>query len=383
MSSPCEIYVHIPFCVRKCAYCDFLSFPGSKEMHRAYLKALKEEIKAVSEEGAFTLRSVFFGGGTPSLMPADELSALLQLIRSSFVLLPDAEITLETNPGTFDAEKARIWREAGFNRVSLGIQSFDNALLKRLGRIHSSEEAIAQFHLLRECGFENINIDLMMGLPDQSLRQWRETLNTALSLQPEHLSCYSLIVEPGTPFFEENRNGLLDLPSEECEREMYRLTRELLGEAGFHQYEISNFAREGYESLHNLGYWERVPYFGFGLGASSFVRRENQEFRYRNTDSFTEYLNSCNNPALFRVDQEILSRKEAMEEFMFLGLRKTKGISENSFEQAFGQNIDEVFGPVIASLKQQELLTEEGGYLFLSERGTDLGNRVFASFLLD
>lgn len=380
MKEPTELYIHIPFCVRKCRYCDFLSFPCAEEERKRYLEALVKEI-SLRSTGA-PVRSVFLGGGTPSILPGEDIARIMDEVRRHFMLTEDCEITVECNPGTVTADKACLWKAAGINRVSMGVQSFDDGLLKRLGRIHTADEARDSFRILRDASFANLSMDLMMGLPGQSLCTWEKTLREAVVLAPEHLSCYSLIVEEGTPFFDDERAGLLDLPSDEEERAMYHFTQTYLAEEGYQQYEISNFAKPGYSSVHNAGYWERVPYLGLGLGAASLVRTGEGDIRFRNTQDLETYLN-------FSVLQEIeeekeyLTEQEAQEEFMFLGLRKTEGVSETEFEREFGQSIRAVYGPVIADNVAKGLLTEADGRLCLSRRGTDLGNLVFASFLQD
>lgn len=377
---PIELYIHIPFCVRKCRYCDFLSFPCEASVRERYLAALIREI-GLRGHGQ-PVRSVFIGGGTPSLLEGEAIARIMEEVRRHFFLCELAEITLEANPGTVTPEKARLWAAAGINRVSMGVQSFDDGLLRRLGRIHSARDARESFRVLREAGFANLSMDLMMGLPDQSTDAWADTLREAVSLGPEHLSCYSLIVEEGTPFFEEERKGTLALPSDEDERAMYRFTVSYLAEHGYPQYEISNFARSGFESLHNTGYWERVPYLGIGLGAASLVRDEEGDVRFHNTADLEAYL-AADSLSGIEEERELLTEQDAQEEFMFLGLRKTRGISESEFAETFGTDIRTVYGPVIDDNIAKGLLLEEDGRLFLSPRGTDLGNLVFASFLQD
>ncbi len=378
-----ELYVHLPFCVRKCAYCDFLSFPASEDLRTAYVEALKKEIASVKEEAdtSAPIRSLFFGGGTPSILSSSQISELCEQLYDCFDFLPNAEITLEANPGTFDREKALVWKQAGINRISLGVQSFDDGLLRRLGRIHSADDARRQALLLREIGFANLSFDLMMGLPGQSPSVWQSTLKEALSLSPEHLSCYSLIVEEGTPFFADQKEGRLLLPDEEAEREMYHDAVRLLKASGYEQYEISNFARPGFRSIHNTGYWDRVPYFGLGLGAASLVRSEGQELRYRNSSDLSFYLSHCTEPSALHVDCEVLSERDCQEEFMFLGLRKTEGISKNAFFERFGIDIQSVYQAAIEKNLSDGLLLENDDRLYLSEKGTDLGNIVFGAFL--
>ena len=377
----CELYLHVPFCLRKCRYCDFLSFPAAEETQKKYLEVLAGEIRRTAPAERIDVRSVFFGGGTPSLLPGEAIAELMETVREHFRLLPSAEVTLEANPGTFDRSKAEKWLAAGVNRISMGVQSFDDALLARLGRIHDAETARRQFALLREGGFRNLSMDLMMGLPGQTAGTWERTLREAVSLGPEHLSCYSLIVEEGTPFFAEQEAGALELPSEEEERAMYGFTCDFLAGQGFAQYEISNFARPGYESVQNSGYWQRVPYFGFGLGAASLVLGEEGERRYSNVRELRSYLGSAGNPSLLHTEEELLSDTDREEEFMFLGLRMNEGVNAERFRETFGVSLGEVYGKALRDNIGKGLMEEADGRFRLTARGRDLGNLVFGSFL--
>lgn len=375
-----ELYIHIPFCIRKCAYCDFLSFPAGEERKRAYVEALREEIGGAAERGDVT--TIFFGGGTPSVLSGEEIGILMETVRSHYRVLPGAEISLEANPGTLTAEKLAAWREAGINRLSIGLQSADNRELRILGRIHTWEEFLEGYRMARKAGFENINIDLMSALPGQSSRTWRETLLKVTALEPEHISAYSLIVEEGTPFYEKygedarrREEGLVCswLPSEEEERQMYYDTKGILGEKGYGRYEISNYARKGYECRHNCGYWRRESYRGFGLGASSLV----EEVRFKNTSCMEEYLGRD----FSRREEERLSKEAQMEEFMFLGLRLAEGISTEEFCRKFGCAYAEVYGKVTEELLAKKLLCQENQRIFLTEQGIDVSNYVMAEFL--
>lgn len=375
-----QLYIHLPFCVKKCAYCDFLSFPAAEETRRAYVRALVREIEAVGRR-APALSSLFLGGGTPSLLEPEELNLIFGAVHRHFTLPKEAECTIEANPGTITAGKAECWRNLGINRISMGVQSLEDSLLKRLGRIHTAEDARRQFQLLRKAGFRNISMDLMMGLPDQSLQQWQDTLKEAVSWEPEHISCYSLIVEEGTPFSREQEQGTLALPSEEEERAMYHWTVTYLKAHGYHQYEISNFAREGRESRHNLGYWERRPYIGVGLGAASLIEENGSSCRYRNTEQLQRYLDESGQPEGIQEDRQLLNRRDQMEEFMFLGLRKTAGISRIDFQTRFGAEPEEIFGAALQKQLGDGLLASDGKRYFLTTLGMDLGNQVFAAFL--
>ncbi len=371
-----ELYVHIPFCVRKCGYCDFLSGTAEESTREAYLLALAREIRRAGQdaEGCRAV-SVFFGGGTPTVLTGGQLSRLLSEIKKSFRLAGDCEITLEANPGTLDPEKLRLCREAGFNRISIGCQSADNRELRRLGRIHTWEEFLEGFRQAREAGFSNINVDLMSGIPGQTLVSWETSLRKTAELGPEHISAYSLILEEGTPFYE-NREKL-DLPDEDTERRMYERTGEILEEYGCRQYEISNYAREGYRCRHNLGYWTGREYLGLGLGASSLWR----DTRFRNTDSMEEYLKDSGNLPKIRREEEKLSASDRQSEYMILGLRLTEGISLAGFRETFGTDVRKVWPGVLEKYEGYGLLEEAAGRLKFTGEGISLSNVVLAEFL--
>ena len=371
-----EIYVHIPFCLRKCQYCDFLSFPCSGEGRTRYLAALGQEIACCGREyteGAVT--SVYFGGGTPSLLSGEEMAALMEALRRKFHLTEEAEITMEANPGTLTASCLAEYRQAGINRLSIGCQSVHDGELAVLGRIHRYEDFRESYGMAREAGFANINVDLMYGLPGQTVVSWRQSLETVCALGPEHISAYSLIVEEGTPFAE----MVLELPGEEEERQMAEDVKEILAARGYARYEISNFARPGFACRHNIGYWDGTPYLSFGLGASSYM----EGVRWRNTRSREKYLKNVSSPECLRRDVEILTIENQMEEFMFLGLRMTAGVRRSEFAKRFGMSMNEVYGEKIEHFVREKLLTNSGDRVFLTDRGMDLANRVMAGFLLD
>ena len=370
---PLELYVHIPFCIRKCAYCDFVSGPGTKAMQKEYEEALLAEIDAAEETAEREVISVFFGGGTPSAVDAGMLARVMEKLRSKYVFSEDAEITLEANPGTLDAEKLKCYRKSGFNRISIGCQSVHDEELKRLGRIHTFAEFQESFALARDAGFANINVDLMSGLPEQSEEKWEESLRTIAELSPEHISAYSLIVEPGTPFAEQK----LDLPDEDTEREMYARTAEILAEYGFFQYEISNYAKPGKECRHNLGYWDRTEYLGIGAGSSSLIKGE----RFDHIRDRKAYIEKIRNGESILIDREILSVESQMEEFMYLGLRKVEGVSRTDFQNCFGKNVDDVYGKILDKLEEEQLLEFSGDRIRLTHRGMDVSNCVLAEFL--
>ena len=375
-----EIYIHIPFCVRKCAYCDFLSGPADEESREAYVKLLCDEIaacKGKTEE--YQVSTVFFGGGTPSVLKGEQIERIMQSLRKNLQFRMNAEITLEANPGTVNEEKLRSYKKAGINRLSIGLQSVHDEELQLLGRIHTYSEFLTTYQLARKCGFQNINIDLISAVPGQTVESWCETLQTVLALAPEHISAYSLIIEPGTPFYdiygEESckNHQKIKLPSEEDERIMYWKTKKILAEAGYAHYEISNYAKPGFECRHNIGYWERTPYLGFGTGAATLF----EEKRYTNPPDIEDYRTSFAN----KFHGEILSREEQMEEFMFLGLRMMQGISKAAFQKKFRAEIESIYGEQIRKLKDIKLLEEKADRIYLTEKGIDVSNAVFVEFM--
>jgi oxygen-independent coproporphyrinogen-3 oxidase len=416
-----ELYIHIPFCVRKCAYCDFLSFPSGEEERERYVECLTEEIEeAGAVSGRYVVTAIFLGGGTPSVLTPEQTKGILEAVKKSFYVAEDAEITTEANPGTADGNKFRAWKQAGINRLSFGLQSTENKELQCLGRIHTMEDFLESYQAAREAGFDNINIDLMSALPGQTVSSWEKTLRTVVKLRPEHISAYSLIIEEGTPFYwlfggdgdemeEQKRRqtlGIPDLPDEDAERRMYYETERILKEAGYHRYEISNYAKSGYECCHNKGYWTGTEYLGLGLGASSYVNRrgeiplswetkkedgrERQMERRSNIRDFKTYLSLSRED--FRAERqvaerEILTEQARMEEFMFLGLRLTEGISEERFFRLFGRSLDDVYGKVLNELTCQELIEqyERDDTVFwrLTKRGIDVSNYVLAEFLME
>ncbi|WP_373214355.1 radical SAM family heme chaperone HemW [Ruminococcus sp. 5_1_39BFAA] len=372
--SPLELYVHIPFCVKKCAYCDFLSAPGTKELQREYVQALLEEIRADREEKSRPVTSVFIGGGTPSILDGQLMGRILEELRSNFAMLPDAEVTIEANPGTLSAEKLDTYRKSGVNRLSLGLQSPQDEELAVLGRIHSYDAFLESYYMSREAGFSNVNVDLMFAIPEQTRDGWQENLRKVAALEPEHISAYSLIVEEGTPFAERK----LNLPDEDTEYAMYEDTAEILGQYGFRQYEISNYARKGFACRHNIGYWRRRDYLGFGLGAASFCGG----MRYSNTDDLGYYLKNSGDFHKLQCNVEMLTEKDAMAEFMFLGLRMTDGISRAEFENSFGIPIEMIYGTILEKYKKLGLLEEQNGRICLTRRGIHMSNHVMADFLI-
>lgn len=376
--APLGLYVHIPFCVRKCLYCDFLSFPASEIEKERYCKSLRRELAMWAEDERIRGRevdTVFFGGGTPSCLEPALFSAVMQDIREHFLLTQDAEISLECNPGTVDKEKFKVYRQFGVNRISMGMQSVVDAELQALGRIHSGEDFGRAFEEARECGFENINADVMSAIPGQTLASYRETLQNVLERKPEHISSYSLILEEGTPFYEMYK----DKPpvDEETDRRMYEQTGEMLSAAGYERYEISNYARDGRVCRHNLKYWHRQEYVGAGLGAASFL----QERRLTNERDFSAYQEKLNQCRLPVAGTEILSGKDAMAEFMYLGLRCMKGVSAQDFHEKFGVVLSEIYGNVIEKYSALGLIERKGDRIALTRKGIDVSNVIFADFI--
>ncbi len=380
------IYVHVPFCVRKCLYCDFLSFPAGEEERERYVKALLKEIEAGAVRyGDCLVDSVFFGGGTPTVLSGGQLIRLMSGLKDGFAFRKDAEITLEANPGTVDERKLGDCIEAGFNRISIGAQSLQKEELAMIGRMHSAEDFFLAYRWARESGFRNVNVDVMAALPGQKILTYLDSLERLADLEPEHISAYSLIVEEGTPFYEwygesgKREAGMAALPSEEEDRLMYERTGKILAQRGYGRYEISNYAKPGFECRHNIGYWKRRDYAGFGLGSSSMMGN----IRWKNTSDMGEYLHLMEKtPQLeaVRKERHPLSVKEQMEEFMFLGLRLTQGVWKEEFHNVFGVKIEHIYGETIQKLCKQGLLTE-GDQVKLTPYGRDVSNYVMAEFL--
>ena len=373
-----SLYIHIPFCLRKCRYCDFLSAARPREEQERYVRALIREIQAQRECPSGTpADTVFFGGGTPSILSGEQIGRIMEALRERFDILPDAEISLEMNPGTADAGKILEFKKAGINRLSMGVQSMHDEELRLLGRIHTVREAKEAFDAARAAGFDNINIDLMSALPGQSFESWEESLRLAAEWKPEHISAYSLIIEPGTPFCDLYEAGkLASLPDEETDRKMYHYTREFLARHGYARYEISNYALPGRECRHNSGYWTGHPYLGLGAGAASYVNGT----RFSNIADINSYTEALSRPV--RTDIRTLTQEEKMEEFMFLGLRMTAGVSAAVFQERFGRTLEEVYGSLIRRHIAQGLLEETEEGFCLTEKGTDVSNYVMSDYLL-
>ncbi|MCM1117805.1 MAG: radical SAM family heme chaperone HemW [bacterium] len=376
-----EIYIHVPFCVQKCGYCDFLSAPAGGDIRERYVQALACEIEGRAAQcGEYEVSTVYFGGGTPSLLTPEQMARLLKVLKGHYLVSPAAEITMEANPGTVDGDSLTLYRRAGVNRLSLGLQSSWDEELKVLGRIHTWQQFLEAYEAAGEAGFTHVNVDLMCGLPGQTLTSYETTLRRVAELipEPEHISAYSLILEEGTAFIRRYEAGELKLPDEETERELYGLTEQVLGEYGYRRYEISNYAKAGCECRHNVGYWTRENYLGFGIGAASLM--ENR--RFQNGEDLQVYLE---NPLGQRQQEHQLSVAEQMEEYMFLGLRLTKGVEAGLFERTFHCALEQVYGEVIRRHVAQGLLAfregASGRFLHLTPRGLDLANYVMADFL--
>lgn len=379
---PLGLYIHIPFCVQKCKYCDFLSAPADDAVKKRYADALCKEIAGYKElTKEYELATIYFGGGTPSVLDVSLIEQILDAVkRSFFVDMAAAEVTLEVNPGTASFEKLKRYKELGINRLSIGVQSAKDNELALLGRIHSFEDAKQTVLRAREAGFDNISLDLMSALPGQSLEDYKENVEAILALNPEHISSYSLIVEEGTPFYNQYAEGMpkeSELPDEETDRAMYAYTKERLAQAGYHRYEISNYAKPGYESRHNSSYWIGTEYLGIGLGASSLFTNA----RYHNETDLLTYMEEAEAGKDVRREIERLVQEEQMEEFMILGLRMMCGISRAEFQKRFGKPIETVYGSAIKKLERQGLLVIQGDVIALTDAGIDVSNQVFVEFV--
>lgn len=373
-----SLYIHIPFCVQKCLYCDFPSFARKDHLRKAYIEALNKEIISLREKhNNLEINTIFIGGGTPSVLEADELECLLKEV-AKLNMAKDIEYSMECNPGNLIEEKLEVMKKYGVNRISMGLQAKQDNLLKGLGRIHNYKTFKENFLLAKKVGFNNINVDLMFGLPNQRLNEWEETLREIISLEPAHISAYSLIIEEGTAFYNLYENDKLKLPTEEEERKMYHLAKKILEENGFNQYEISNYAKEGKECRHNLAYWNMDNWIGVGSAAASYINGK----RIKNKSSVEEYINSINEKG--EAVEEIInnSKNDNMEEFMFMGLRKINGIDENEFKKRFSMNINDVYGEILNKYIDEGLLIRESRRIFLSEKGIEISNIIMADFLL-
>lgn len=404
MKRELELYIHIPFCMKKCAYCDFLSGPAPRETIDRYVTALVAEIRQYQKLAEnYRVTTIFFGGGTPSILSGGQMKEIFDALRDVFEIQADAEITMEANPGTVTKENLQAYRACGINRISFGLQSVDDKELKLLGRVHTMRQFEESYDLARKAGFQNINVDLISAIPGQTVASWEHTLDTVIRMNPEHISAYSLIIEEGTPFYEiygENAKEEQDsrcekcladdgkqmdigknfpkLPDEEAERCMYELTAEKLEAAGYLQYEVSNYAKPGYACRHNKGYWQRVEYLGIGTGAASLIENE----RYQHISDTDLYIRANGKLDQIEEEKEKLDWNAQVEETMFLGLRMKEGVNKQKFRERYHREIQEVYGEVLEKLKEEGLLCEEEERICLTKRGNDLSNYVLAQFLL-
>ena len=372
------IYIHIPFCVSKCIYCDFLSMPVNDEIKAEYVKSLCKEIEnfSTSHKDEYEVATIFFGGGTPSTLKPFLMEQIMECVKANFCLKEDCEITVECNPGTVDLIKLTTYKNLGVNRLSFGLQSVNDEELKALGRINTYKDFLKSYEIALKAGFDNINVDLMSALPGQTLDSWKKTLKAVTMLKTAHISAYSLIIEEGTPLCEMVSSGLVNnLPDEDTEREIYAVTAEVLAKAGYHRYEISNYARDGKECKHNKIYWQGGDYIGFGLGAASYIGRK----RFSNIRDIESYID---NPLVEKEDVTVLSEEDMMAEFMYLGLRMMEGVKPSDFKNRFGRHLTNVYGDVIGKYSKIGLLETGENYVRLTPRGIDVSNVVFSDFLM-
>lgn len=370
-----SLYIHIPFCKQKCLYCDFPSYSGKEKFMDEYIDALNKEILEKAEK--YNINSIFIGGGTPSYLKDSSLESLL-ITLNKLNLKENIEFTMECNPGTLNRKKLKIMKKYNVNRISIGLQSTKNSILKEIGRIHNYEEFKNNYFLAREIGFNNINIDLMFGLPNQKLEDWQESLMEIAKLKPEHISAYSLIIEEGTHFYNLYEENKLNLPEEDNERLMYLLAKEILDKYDYHQYEISNFSKSGKECFHNKVYWKCNEYLGLGVSASSFIDKK----RIKNLDNIQEYIKKINNHESIAEEIHANDVMDDMEEFIFMGLRMIEGINIIEFKKRFNKDINEVYGDIIEKNINKELLICKSEKLFLSQKGIELSNYVMSDFII-
>lgn len=382
------IYIHIPFCRQKCFYCDFPSFAGRERYIDSYLAALEQEISLwqeqhagqdiFAEDGRQAPATVYIGGGTPTALDSYQLERLLEILQHHIAIDEATEFTVEMNPGTVDKAKLELLQKYGINRLSVGVQSFDDVCLKEIGRIHTAQEAEKIICQAKDNGFDNISLDLIYGLPGQDMDILRQSVSRAFSLGVQHISIYGLQLEEGTAFYRMAQMGKLQLPEDDLVEKMYDYIVEALPGAGYQRYEISNFAQIGYESRHNLSYWQDVPYVGFGSGAHGYW----EGCRYENPADIGEYIEILQEKKLPARVEERVTEQAHMEEFCFLGLRTAGGIFEQSFRQKFGKGLREIYGEAISKLTADELLIEDRQGIRLTAKGMKYGNRVFSEFLL-
>ncbi len=379
------LYIHVPFCIQKCNYCDFLSFGGAEEeLQNEYFRALAKEIRQKSDDysNKYYVDSIFIGGGTPSLVNEQRIVDIMTVVKESFSIDGNAEISMESNPKTLTKNKLETYLNAGVNRLSIGAQSFDDELLAYMGRVHTTEDFFKNYDLARECGFRNINIDLMFAIPGQTSEIWMDTMERALSLKPKHISFYSLQLEEGTPFYSMFREGSLKQTEDELDREMYHGAVRMLKDRGYLHYEISNAAMEGYRCRHNLKYWSMEDYLGLGLGAHSYMNG----IRTSNITDLREYIragevHSDDPERVFTIWQHENTKEENISEYLFTGMRKIAGIELSDFRARFGADLESVYGEVLEKYRREGLIDIVGGHLRFTETGIDISNRVLAEFV--
>lgn len=373
------LYIHIPFCYSKCPYCDFFSIVSdNKLIKKNYLNALKKEIEIYSKKfPKIRIQSIYLGGGTPTVLSGQQITEIIALCFSHFKINKDIEITIESNPATFDSEKAVSLLRAGINRLSLGAQSFNNRLLKRIGRIHSKQGILHSYRIARAMGFKNMNIDLMFGLPGQTLKQFKKSLKEVVQLCPEHVSLYALFIEPGTTFDNLLKGGALKIPSDDIVYDMYQKAIDFLGEHGYDHYEISNFALPGKRCLHNLIYWKNQSYLGLGTASTSYINNK----RFKNYSDLSQYIYLLEHHILPIESKEVLPLKEEMAETVILHLRMMDGLSKHDFMSRFNKPVEAVFSEQLKQLKKQGLLDASESNYFLTKKGIPLSNIAFREFL--
>ena len=383
------LYIHIPFCKKKCEYCDFISYAGKEEIVDKYIKWLTYELKEVGEgnrldyknklDDLAIVKTIYIGGGTPSVIAAKYIEEILETINKSYTLSDDTEITIEVNPGTVDEKKLGIYKRIGINRLSIGLQSTHDKLLKKIGRVHTYNDFLNTYNLARKIEFDNINVDLMLGLPEQKIGDLETSIDEIIKLYPEHISVYSLIIEEGTPFYNKFQTNELELPGDDVERKMYWMVKEKLEKAGYEHYEISNFAKKGFESKHNLACWNQEEYIGFGVAAHSYTNG----VRYSNIDNIEDYINNyeTNNETDNFVFHEKQNKTSQMKEFMMLGLRKIRGVKISDFKNKFGENPIFLYRKELEKLVGEELLEIDGDDIRLTNKGLDLANLVWEEFV--
>ena len=376
------IYIHIPFCKQKCYYCDFISYANSEKKVEEYIKALKREIKEESKninKEEYIINTIYIGGGTPSFIEEKYISEIVYEIKENYNIEKEAEITIELNPGTVNEEKLKEYKKIGINRLSIGLQSTKNELLKEIGRIHTYEEFLNCYNLAKKVQFKNINVDLMLGLPNQTLENVEESLKEVIKLEPQHISFYSLIVEENTPIEKMLKQGKLSLPNEELERKMYWNAKKILEEKKYIHYEISNFAKEGYESKHNLNCWNQKEYLGFGVASHSYFKNK----RYCNTNCIEEYCKNINeeNMNKNRTICEMQTEEEKKKEYMLLGLRKIEGIDIQEFKNKFIENPIYKFHKELEKLVNEDLIEIDLNQIKLTNKGLDFANLVWEEFV--